>query len=747
MMLSDALVAIVHQAVGLGAALGAALGVLPELVASWLLTYALHSSLVLAAAWMVTRCLSPRAQLAREIVWKTAVVGALLGTSWQVTTQATTGWQPLGGRLAIGRQTIGRQVTAADPAVELPGLTTSHGVAGLGAAVPIEAVPAAPRTALAADATRPAVRSAAAAPITASAPGAAATATASASDTATRVKQLALRLARLEPLELLQSLPVVGTLNQHGLRMATAAGRQWPRLLCVAWLAGALYGLIRLARTWLALAWRLHRRRPIVDGPLHAILAALCRDAGLARPIRLAQADGIPGPVALGRSAICVPGRLLTELSPAEQRGVLAHELAHLLRRDPFWLIALSTLRALLFFQPLQAVAERQLREAAEFQCDDWAVQRTGSSLSLARCLARVATWLDRAPHPTPLASMAASRSSLVRRVERILAATPSIPPRRTAVLTRPAAALGVIALAAIVPCVAAIDAPRSDGGRAGATRSTVAPGTAPSTASSSAVPWTRPAAAAVPLAESWQDAPAAPLRLALASPDRRWRRDLALDLIGRHTPTVRPAAQRRPMTVHAVADAPQARADTTVDNTPRPDDGRSDRIVIGPDPDDGNATGLDEAVRHGFDRDEGTSIELDDAGTVLVLEDLRAPIADLSGIPGEWEVLRLEEFDGQLDSRLEEQLQARLERIEEHFEQELASRIQNSVERALERALARLERSHDRGRRDTVDLEDALDDLDEELEETLRTELDRLAERHERLIERLERRLERLEH
>ena len=98
-------------------------------------------------------------------------------------------------------------------------------------------------------------------------------------------------------------------------------------------------------------------------------------------------------PLALAGRHIVLPDRFLEELDPEQQRAALAHEMAHVARRDPEWRIAVEILERALFFQPLNRLARARLCDAAEFLCDEWAVQQTQSPLAMARCLSVVASW------------------------------------------------------------------------------------------------------------------------------------------------------------------------------------------------------------------------------------------------------------------------------------------------------------------------------------------------------------------
>ena len=88
-----------------------------------------------------------------------------------------------------------------------------------------------------------------------------------------------------------------------------------------------------------------------------------------------------------------MPETALTELDLEQQRSMLAHELAHLARRDPIWLALASLIERVLWIQPLNRLAVSRLHTLAECFCDDWALRRSVTPVALASALARVAEW------------------------------------------------------------------------------------------------------------------------------------------------------------------------------------------------------------------------------------------------------------------------------------------------------------------------------------------------------------------
>ncbi|HET7463698.1 MAG TPA: M56 family metallopeptidase [Longimicrobium sp.] len=194
-----------------------------------------------------------------------------------------------------------------------------------------------------------------------------------------------------------------------------------------AWITTGAVRVARLARAHLRLRRCLAGRRE-VDGEPARILAELLGPVG-PRRVRLTCSEMLPGPVALGRAEICLPARVLTELAPAELHAILAHEAAHLLRRDPLWLNLLTAFACVFAFQPLNALALRRFREGAELLCDAWAVRATGRPAALARSIVRVAGWLSSVHPRAPLPAMVEGGSPFVDRVRRLTSRSIHTPP------------------------------------------------------------------------------------------------------------------------------------------------------------------------------------------------------------------------------------------------------------------------------------------------------------------------------
>lgn len=401
------------------AGIGSAGSVFVGGVAGWLATYAVHSAILLGGAALVTRRLV-RADAWREVIWKTALLGGLA----TATLQAGLDFRPLSGewRFPVGRVRVaGAAPAAAD--------RTARGVEdGAPAAAP-QASPGVRSDAGRNTAGRTDLRG-----------------TGSVAQAGAR-RQAGIGTAP-------STVQTGGNTRARDGGEGMTSGRAtspWLMALLALWSAGAVLFLARLARHHLRLLRLLRDRAQVTDGAILSLLATLRRNAGVWRPVRLTVAATCPTPLALGTREICVPEPFLSRLDRDQQRSTLAHELAHLARRDPAWHLTAGIIEAIFFFQPLNRLARRRLREAAENLCDDWAVQQTGSALGLARSLAEVASWVVPGAEPVPSGTMAMAEggSPLLRRVERLLAEREGAAPR--GVRRAAAAAVGLLAVVAVV--------------------------------------------------------------------------------------------------------------------------------------------------------------------------------------------------------------------------------------------------------------------------------------------------------
>jgi beta-lactamase regulating signal transducer with metallopeptidase domain len=148
------------------------------------------------------------------------------------------------------------------------------------------------------------------------------------------------------------------------------------------------------------------------------------RALGIARDVAVRLSDQVVAPCAarLLRPMIWLPLSLMAQVPVDQVEALLAHELAHIARRDWLWNGVQCLVESLLFFHPAIWWLGRRIRQEREHACDDLAVAACGDAIALAEALAA----LERERHAAPQLILAAHGGSLMRRIARLLSGPPS---------------------------------------------------------------------------------------------------------------------------------------------------------------------------------------------------------------------------------------------------------------------------------------------------------------------------------
>jgi beta-lactamase regulating signal transducer with metallopeptidase domain len=185
---------------------------------------------------------------------------------------------------------------------------------------------------------------------------------------------------------------------------------------------------------------------------VHVLRRATRHAPRLAGDVDVRSSDLVSVPMALGwrQPLVLVPAHALSLLSAAELRAILAHELAHVRRRDYAVNLFVVMVESVFFFHPAARWIASRVRAEREFCCDDAAVAAAGDPVTYARGLAA----LEDTRSNYRLA-VAASSGTLFDRINRIVKnAKPSLTPARGAVALTAASfvAAVIVSLSMAVP-------------------------------------------------------------------------------------------------------------------------------------------------------------------------------------------------------------------------------------------------------------------------------------------------------
>ena len=185
------------------------------------------------------------------------------------------------------------------------------------------------------------------------------------------------------------------------------------------WLVGVVFFSLRSAGGFLLLERK--RRKQSTTNPSARVLV-MCqtvqRRLGLDRTIRYCECLWLQAPAVIGwfRPIVLLPVTALTGLSEEQLQSVIAHELAHIQRLDPFVNLFQIAVETLLFYHPAVWWLNKRIRAEREHCCDDVAVSLCGNPVEYARALTIMEEW-----RIAPALAMAANRSPLSERIFRVL--------------------------------------------------------------------------------------------------------------------------------------------------------------------------------------------------------------------------------------------------------------------------------------------------------------------------------------
>jgi beta-lactamase regulating signal transducer with metallopeptidase domain len=188
--------------------------------------------------------------------------------------------------------------------------------------------------------------------------------------------------------------------------------------LVEAWLLGVAFFSLRSAGGFLLLERERRKQSTVVEDRLLEICHRLQDQLGITRAIRYCECAWLQAPAVIGwfRPVVFLPVTALTGLSEEQLEVVVAHELAHVQRLDPFVNVFQVCVETLLFYHPAVWWLNKRIRAEREHCCDDAAVAVCGNAVEYARALTLMEEWRN-----APVLAMAANRSPLTERVVRVL--------------------------------------------------------------------------------------------------------------------------------------------------------------------------------------------------------------------------------------------------------------------------------------------------------------------------------------
>jgi beta-lactamase regulating signal transducer with metallopeptidase domain len=158
-----------------------------------------------------------------------------------------------------------------------------------------------------------------------------------------------------------------------------------------------------------------------VDEKWRRMLHQQSRQLALKRLPQLLESALVRVPIVIGhfKPVVLLPVGVVNALAPEQVEAILAHELAHIARRDYLWNILQSFIEALFYFNPAVWLISTQIRSEREHCCDDLAVELCGNALHYAKALVAIQEMNQTAP--VFAMAFGKKKKQLLQRIQRIL--------------------------------------------------------------------------------------------------------------------------------------------------------------------------------------------------------------------------------------------------------------------------------------------------------------------------------------
>jgi beta-lactamase regulating signal transducer with metallopeptidase domain len=212
-----------------------------------------------------------------------------------------------------------------------------------------------------------------------------------------------------------QAIPSAASSSSASSSVESLGALPW---LVEAWLLGVAFFSLRSAGGFLLLERERRKQSTVVEDRVLEICHRLQDQLGITRAICYCECAWLQAPAVIGwfRPVVFLPVTALTGLSEEQLEVVVAHELAHIQRFDPFVNVFQVCVETLLFYHPAVWWLNKRIRAEREHCCDDIAVALCGNAVEYARALTLMEEWRS-----APALAMAANRGPLTERVVRVL--------------------------------------------------------------------------------------------------------------------------------------------------------------------------------------------------------------------------------------------------------------------------------------------------------------------------------------
>ena len=158
------------------------------------------------------------------------------------------------------------------------------------------------------------------------------------------------------------------------------------------WLSGLVLLLLRMLYSIAFIKYIHYKAVAVLDSSVIKVFDDLIAKTGIKSSPKLKTSAHIDTPALIGffKPVILLPISLVNQLTIRETEIIIAHELAHFVRKDQFINIIQTFIECIFYYHPAIWYISGQVRQEREKCCDQMAISLTGDKLSYARTLIKL---------------------------------------------------------------------------------------------------------------------------------------------------------------------------------------------------------------------------------------------------------------------------------------------------------------------------------------------------------------------
>jgi len=193
-------------------------------------------------------------------------------------------------------------------------------------------------------------------------------------------------------------------------------------LLGIGWITGvSVFVLVAMTKALQTISWLRRERKPL-PAELQTTIEELFSELGTLPKLWLIDGIGQPFVWGLLRGSIYLPANFVRVDSAEHRRGILGHELSHILRFDAAVNLLQVIAQAIFWFHPFVWCANKRIRAEREKCCDEMAIARLGAKArDYSKAIVNILIREQESTRPVPSLAVAGPVKNIEERIKTML--------------------------------------------------------------------------------------------------------------------------------------------------------------------------------------------------------------------------------------------------------------------------------------------------------------------------------------